>query len=272
MQKRQLDFSPVDGSRIPRSYDWTAEGWRDTIAGAWRFNPWTGTRRNTFDVESDPIGLLIVPPGEDCRPFDVKIDTHLPETKWHCQRCDTSFTGHQCPTCYGTSMQDVAAERGRRRVEGELEAFRARKAAEMSYVLGTKPFTATDVKVDVAAAREALHDAAEREQILGVKSIDTIIEGPQPGPADHPLQAVFALAIEQATRGKGVRHGGEATPFLEQPWVHYSKMHGRGFLTGQAAKKLKEAASTRQGDAFITEALGALVYIGMAILKEQGKA
>jgi hypothetical protein len=85
----------------------------------------------------------------------------------------------------------------------------------------------------------------------------------------HPLQQVFDQAIQQATKGKGERHGGDATPFMEQPWVHYGKMHGRGFLTGQAAKKLEEAASTREGEAFVQEALGAIVYIAMAILKEQ---
>ena len=85
----------------------------------------------------------------------------------------------------------------------------------------------------------------------------------------HPLQQVFDQAILQATKGKGERHGGDTTPFLEQPWTHYAKMHGRGFLTGQAAKKLEEAASTREGEAFVQEALGAIVYIAMAILKEQ---
>lgn len=86
----------------------------------------------------------------------------------------------------------------------------------------------------------------------------------------HPLQQVFDQAILQATKGKGERHGGDVTPFMEQPWVHYTKMHGRGFLTGQAAKKLEEAASTRTGDAFVQEALGAIVYMAMAILQEQG--
>lgn len=87
---------------------------------------------------------------------------------------------------------------------------------------------------------------------------------------DHPLFPVFVAAIEQAMYGKGERHGGATTPFLEQPWVHYVSMHGRGFATGQAAKKLEEAASTREGDAFEQEVLGAIVYAGMAILKEQG--
>lgn len=89
---------------------------------------------------------------------------------------------------------------------------------------------------------------------------------------DHPLAGVLLEAINQAAHGKGERHGGNSTPFLEQPWKHYADMHGRGFLTGQAAKKLEEAASTREGEAFVDECLGAIVYLGMAILKERGQA
>lgn len=109
----------------------------------------------------------------------------------------------------------------------------------------------------------------------------TLMEGTTPGRTEvkhreevvvhHPLYPVYVNAIKQCTHGKGERHGGYATPFLEQPWHHYAKLHGRGFLTGQAAKKLEEAASTREGEAFINEMLGALVYIGMAILNEQEK-
>jgi hypothetical protein len=86
----------------------------------------------------------------------------------------------------------------------------------------------------------------------------------------HPLKAIFEAAINQATHGKGQRHGGATVPFLDQPIFHYAKMHGRGFLTGQAAKKLEEAASTRSGTAFETEVLGALVYAAAAIIFERG--
>ena len=72
--------------------------------------------------------------------------------------------------------------------------------------------------------------------------------------------------------GKGERHGGNVTPFTDQPWTHYARMHGRGFLTGQAAKKLEEAASTRTGTAFETEILGAIVYLGMSVLHERASA
>jgi hypothetical protein len=85
----------------------------------------------------------------------------------------------------------------------------------------------------------------------------------------HPLFPVLLEAIQQTLVGKGVRHGGGETPFLEQPWAHYHRMHGRGFLTGQAAKKLEEAAHQRTGQLFETEVLGAIVYAGMAILKER---
>jgi hypothetical protein len=91
-----------------------------------------------------------------------------------------------------------------------------------------------------------------------------------PSPTEtHPLAPVFEAALQQVMYGKGQRHGGSATPFMEQPWLHYAKLHGRGFLTGQAAKKLEEAASTKQGEAFVQEMLGAMAYIGMAILYSQ---
>ena len=88
--------------------------------------------------------------------------------------------------------------------------------------------------------------------------------------AEHPLFPIYMAAIEQAMYGKGERHGGALTPFLEQPWKHYADMHGRGFLTGQAAKKLEEAASTREGKPFEHEVLGAIVYCGMAVIHERG--
>ena len=88
----------------------------------------------------------------------------------------------------------------------------------------------------------------------------------------HPLMAVFEAAVEQVTKGKGVRHGGQTVPFFDQPWAHYAQMHGRGFLTGQAAKKLEEAVTTKEGEAYVQELLGAMVYIGMAVLHAQKKA
>lgn len=94
-------------------------------------------------------------------------------------------------------------------------------------------------------------------------------EDPDTEVRQHPLYPIFLAAIRQAMYGKGERHGGARTPFLKQPWAHYVQMHGRGFATGQAAKKLEEAASTRKGEAFETEVYGAMVYLGMAIIAER---
>ena len=85
----------------------------------------------------------------------------------------------------------------------------------------------------------------------------------------HPLFPVLVDAINQCTSGKGERHGGVDTEFMYQPWTHYAKLHGRGFLTGQAAKKLEEAASKRNGKQFEDEVLGAIVYSAMAIIYER---
>lgn len=94
---------------------------------------------------------------------------------------------------------------------------------------------------------------------------------PQNDPTRHPLYPVLMDAIRQAMHGKGQRHGGASVPWLTQPIFHYAKMHGRGFLTGQAAKKLEEAAHTRSDEPFITEMLGAIVYAGAAIVAERQK-
>lgn len=136
-------------------------------------------------------------------------------------------------------------------------------------------------QIDVAMADPDYVDAnalaAETLQSLGWSFKencwvqDNVVDMKAPSLAlSHPLYPVYMAAIEQAMYGKGERHGGNTIPFLDQPWVHYVKMHGRGFATGQSAKKLEEAASTREGKAFETEVLGAIVYAGMAILKERG--
>lgn len=95
--------------------------------------------------------------------------------------------------------------------------------------------------------------------------------------AEHPLFDVLIDAIKQATKGKGQRHGGDVTPFLEQQWVALAKSHGVGFLTGQASKKLNEAAVKTLAGAYETEpfereVLGAIVYAGMAVLNARGRA
>lgn len=82
----------------------------------------------------------------------------------------------------------------------------------------------------------------------------------------HPLFVPLLSAIQQAAFGKGERHGGAAKPFLEQPWHLLAEQHGVGFLTGQAAKKVGEAAAGKTGADWDREVLGAVVYLGMSLI------
>lgn len=88
---------------------------------------------------------------------------------------------------------------------------------------------------------------------------------------EHPMFAVVLAALRQAMYGKGQRHGGNTVPWLEQPLFHYTKMHGRGFATGQAVKKVEEAASILHGARFVDEVLGSIVYCSAAIIVEREK-
>jgi hypothetical protein len=114
-----------------------------------------------------------------------------------------------------------------------------------------------------------MQERIEKVLVYGTSHPEFLKESDESQMRLHPLYPIFMAAIRQAMFGKGERHGGARTPFLKQPWAHYVAMHGRGFATGQAAKKLEEAASTRKGEAFETEIYGAMVYLGMAILAER---
>lgn len=85
----------------------------------------------------------------------------------------------------------------------------------------------------------------------------------------HPLQKAFDAAIHQATQGKGVRHGGGATPFMDQRWHQIAKSTGIGGLGFQACKKLQEAFEKEDQESFERELLGAIVYAGAAYLYSQ---
>jgi hypothetical protein len=86
----------------------------------------------------------------------------------------------------------------------------------------------------------------------------------------HPLDLVFGLAIQQLTKGKGVRHGGDTTPFMDQRWLQLSKNYGSAGLFFQADKKLQEAQQ-KTGEDRRRELLGALNYLAMGILFEEQK-
>jgi hypothetical protein len=73
-------FSPRSGSpiydgerklyQLPQGI--TAEQYRADYNPAyhWLYNPWTGTLRDLRDIETDPYGILIVPPGEEVAAAD----------------------------------------------------------------------------------------------------------------------------------------------------------------------------------------------------------
>lgn len=82
----------------------------------------------------------------------------------------------------------------------------------------------------------------------------------------HPLSNVFDAALSQVTDGKGAERHGQGADFMTQPWVDLARTHGIGFLTGQAAKKLREAQGFDTQEAWEREMLGAINYAAMAIL------
>lgn len=156
------------------------------------------------------------------------------------------WRGGECPVPEGTLI-DV-------RFRDDQEAISVPAMIVLPQGRYAKNWTHKGVNGDIVAYRLAL---------------DSTSVPSNPRVEDHPLYSQYMRAIEQAMFGKGERHGGAKIDFLEQPWMHYAEMHGRGFLTGQAAKKLEEAASTRNGEAFMQEVRGAIVYLGMALIWEE---
>ena len=85
----------------------------------------------------------------------------------------------------------------------------------------------------------------------------------------HPLQTTFDACIQQVTKGKGERHGGNATPFFDQPWYSIAKQTGPTGLIFQSMKKAGEACGKPDQETFERELLGAIVYAAMAYLYVQ---
>ena len=84
------------------------------------------------------------------------------------------------------------------------------------------------------------------------------------------IDGILKQAVDQAMNGKGKRHGGNSVPWLEQPWKVYTDMFSEGFLKGQAVKKMEEAVSTRTGESFKHEMLGAIVYMMASVSHRKG--
>ena len=65
-QKTPFKFLPTTGeSALAGLHIVDAHKFRMVCTAEWKFNPWTGDRRAGADVETDPWGKLIIPPGEE---------------------------------------------------------------------------------------------------------------------------------------------------------------------------------------------------------------
>lgn len=115
----------------------------------------------------------------------------------------------------------------------------------------------------VLAENRMLKDVKQKADTNPVSATDAIAKLMD---YSHPLYEAFDDAVKQATKGKGTRHGGDATPFMEQPWHQVSKHTGVGGLIFQMVKKAQEACGKEDQEAFERELLGALVYGGAAYL------
>jgi hypothetical protein len=89
------------------------------------------------------------------------------------------------------------------------------------------------------------------------------------------VESIFRMALDEIQTGKGAqRHGREDEHILDQPWFRIAKTYGVGFLQGQAAKKLEEAAALYASgewelERYTQEMLGAMNYIAFAVAYEQ---
>lgn len=79
------------------------------------------------------------------------------------------------------------------------------------------------------------------------------------------LDDVLARAYNQASQGKGAERHANELPFHEQPMQQVANQVGRGFLLGQAIKKIVEAQGL-PADRAVAEMLGAINYIAGAVI------
>lgn len=85
-----------------------------------------------------------------------------------------------------------------------------------------------------------------------------------------PLRRVLDEAYNQASLGKGRERHANDRPFTHQPIMEITRMHGIGFVTGQASKKAQEAVgmmSRGEYEAAHRELLGAIVYLAAACMR-----
>lgn len=93
------------------------------------------------------------------------------------------------------------------------------------------------------------------------------------------FEAVLEKVRNQVFSGKGEQRHGHGTLLEDQPWVKITEHVGRGFLLGQALKKVYELRSFETNDpkftdeqrheAWVREAIGAIVYLTFAIMNKE---
>lgn len=79
------------------------------------------------------------------------------------------------------------------------------------------------------------------------------------------LDEVLNRAYDRAAVGKGAERHADGKPFDQQPMQDIIRLHGIGFATGQATKKLEESRRMER-PAAVNEMLDAIVYIAGAII------
>lgn len=91
------------------------------------------------------------------------------------------------------------------------------------------------------------------------------------------FRQILDTVLREVTQGKGKERHGLESKFSEQPWKYITDGVGTGFTIGQAIKKLieiknfhEERINTSKDPNYLAaykrEALGAIVYIVMAIM------
>lgn len=86
------------------------------------------------------------------------------------------------------------------------------------------------------------------------------------------LKAILSEAYSQAAHGKGAERHGTGERYEDQPTYQIGKIVGRGFMIGQAMKKLAEAERLEnegKRDAANRERLGAIVYTAFGIIESR---
>lgn len=158
----------------------------------------------------------------------------------------------------------VPAPGSRKTVEQEARELLARAG-----VTDPEAFTAGEL----AELAELIADSRELKRVKSIKMAEEMAPVLPATDAvakimdySHPLYEAFDDAVEQATKGKGERHGGDKTPFMDQRWHNIAKSTGVGGLVFQMVKKAEEACEKDDQEAFERELLGALVYGGAAYL------